>query len=413
MRKLFVLIMSIVLLVSCKENKNAEGVLSPYISILDLRGLYKGEDLVLTRQNMKSGAHLIRGVVISDRSIVNRKQNTLIIQGKQKDVTRGIALEVDDSYAASYGLGDSVLVDVENGVLRKVNGGLIVTGVNPGNIIKKGTVGIEPMEVSVKSIVEAPDAYEYTLVKIPACVVDNEQDADGVFSGDKSFSDATGVSLSVHVEPESSLAQLSVPYSATFTGIPIIYRGQEAESIRLWIRDKDDIKDPSGPIYASFPEDFEMGVLTSYSATEKVVALKTGDWGFTYGILGTSPNDRKSPVGIQSFRSQRNIAFPSILEMKFDVTKGVSKITFMYGSTAEDPGCYYRLEYSTDMGITWHSVTGEDIYVDNKTVKTATYMVDFNGKVRFRIYKLGLGSTVVIDNGRLNIDDFAIYRGVD
>ena len=48
--------------------------------------------------------------------------------------------------------------------------------------------------------------------------------------------------------------------------------------------------------------------------------------------------------------------------------------------------------------------------------KMATFLMDISGPVRFRINKLGLGASGtkdkdgnIVENGRLGIDDFAVY----
>ncbi len=413
MKKLYYLLglgLIIVFFNSCKENTNAEGILSPYISIQDIKLLYKGEDVLLTRSRMKSGAHLVRGTVISGLRDDNRQSNTIVIQGRHKDLLRGIAIELEEGYTDTYTIGDSILIDVENKYLRKVDGGLRISGVTPADItVLASGLSVEPMEVPLVTLNQNPQDYEYTLVKIFSCLLEEDEETSGGFVGDKQYH-VGEEKIVLHVIETSALAAEGVPWSATFAGIVIF--GEEPDTWRLWPRSVEDMTEASGPIYPNFPEDFENGSLTTYRPSSEyvVTTLKTGSWGFYNSILGTSPNDRMSPAGIQCVRSQRNHANPSVLTMKFDLLDGASKVSFMYGSTAEDPGCYYRLEYSQDEGINWQSVTAEDVYVDNKEVRTVTYMLDIEGKVRFRIYKVTMGDGVVVDNGRLNIDDFAVFK---
>jgi len=100
--------------------------------------------------------------------------------------------------------------------------------------------------------------------------------------------------------------------------------------------------------------------------------------------------------------------------MNFDVKKGASKVIFWYssyGAKADKPSTF-RLEYSTDGGKTW-TQTGEDIVAKVKHKQEASFIVDIQGPVRFRINKLGLGNgdaDSTISNGRLSIDDFSIYQ---
>ena len=45
-------------------------------------------------------------------------------------------------------------------------------------------------------------------------------------------------------------------------------------------------------------------------------------------------------------------------------------------------------------------------------MKASSFLMNISGPVRFRITKLGLGVTsATIFNGRLDIDDLAVYQG--
>jgi hypothetical protein len=81
-----------------------------------------------------------------------------------------------------------------------------------------------------------------------------------------------------------------------------------------------------------------------------------------------------------------------------------------YGAYYTDAKSSWKLEYSTDGGATW-TQTGPVISDAPAGSKTATFLMDIQVPVRFRIHKLGLGTTnnTTILNGRLSIDDFAVY----
>jgi hypothetical protein len=67
MKKLVIysfLMLPLVLLWACKKDKYPGGVVSDYIGIFDIRNMYKGEDVVLTKDNM-FGSTKITGVVVS------------------------------------------------------------------------------------------------------------------------------------------------------------------------------------------------------------------------------------------------------------------------------------------------------------------------------------------------------------
>jgi hypothetical protein len=93
--------------------------------------------------------------------------------------------------------------------------------------------------------------------------------------------------------------------------------------------------------------------------------------------------------------------------MHFDVPDGASKVTVFYGRYGADARSQIRLESSINGGTTW-TIVGNPITVNaDKEFRQATWMVNFTGPVRFRINKLGTGTT---NNGRLSLDDFAIYK---
>lgn len=167
-----------------------------------------------------------------------------------------------------------------------------------------------------------------------------------------------------------------------------------------------------GNLYANFPEQFESPDTSAKSRYKSAkVDLKSGNWTFDDALLGALENkDRFN--GKQSVRMQQNKDRSVYLQMNFDLPNGASKVEVAYGSFQKDRTCTWRLEASTDKGKTWTQV-GTDISEPAPTLKVATFNPDIKGKVRFRINKLGLGSSKEdpsIKNGRLNVDDFAVYE---
>lgn len=167
-----------------------------------------------------------------------------------------------------------------------------------------------------------------------------------------------------------------------------------------------------GTVYANFPEQFESPDTAAKSRYKKEnLDLKSGNWTFDQSLLGAI-TDRDRVNGKQSVRFQQNRDKPCFLEMNFDLPNGASKVTLAYGSYYKDPSCKWRLESSTDGGKTW-TQEGKDIEDVTSKLQVATFNLDHKGKVRFRINKLGLGSSKddpSIKNGRLCIDDFVVYQ---
>lgn len=166
-------------------------------------------------------------------------------------------------------------------------------------------------------------------------------------------------------------------------------------------------------LYPNFPESFE-GAPEKLKYDRQSITLKTGEWIFDNAVIQNTANDIPSSGEFAARFIKDNIK-PAFLQMDFDLTKGASKVTVAYSSYSAkaDPLCIWVLEYSTDKGKTWLQ-TGDEIVAENKRSKEiATFNMNIKGNVRFRINKLGLGNSAVnpdIKNGRLSIDDFAVYQ---
>ncbi|HKO79720.1 MAG TPA: hypothetical protein VJU78_04955, partial [Chitinophagaceae bacterium] len=87
---------AVVFLAGCKKDDNYPGhVLSSYIGIMDIRDLYKGKDITLTRENMFGGKK-IAGLVVSDHSGHNLPEGLLIVQDRYRlGFIRGISIALD------------------------------------------------------------------------------------------------------------------------------------------------------------------------------------------------------------------------------------------------------------------------------------------------------------------------------
>jgi len=403
-----------------KKNPNpAEGVPSPLTSVSQLRKAYQGSDVTITPE-MLAGAANIRGVVISDHSGNNLPPDYVVLQNTARGATSGIILKMEGGAAASFVPGDSLEIRVEGLSLVNRNGRLLLDGVT-GNRITKIAEGaaVNVTQISVSALVKDFGRYESTLVEVTADVVPVPQPGD-TYAGDKQLSDGTESGLILSTASDAVFAEDGLPASATFRGIAGYYNpsGNQAAgaATRLYLRTKADVAYASGPMYSGFPEDFESpdaSVKGSYNMTaiDNNIDLKTGNWKLYYAILGnTAGRDRFNPAGKQCIRMQQQLDFDAYLQMNFDLPNGATKVTFSYGAYYNDASSTLKLEYSQDGGVTWQQ-TGDAISDVSAEPKVATFMMDIKGKVRFRVNKLGLGPTNGIDvfNGRLSIEDFAVF----
>lgn len=174
-----------------------------------------------------------------------------------------------------------------------------------------------------------------------------------------------------------------------------------------------ELKAQKGEIYPDFPESFEKKSDDDTGYKKKSVTLKSGIWTMYGARIDNFEND-KPVTGTCAIRMVGNNTNDGYLRTDFDLEEGASKVTFWYSSYAAkgDKPCKFRLEYATDGGKKWKQ-TGEVIEAKSKVKQQAEFPLDIEGKVRFRIVKLALGNEKgdpSISNGRLSIDDFAVYK---
>jgi len=419
----FALLLSAFSFSSClKDNPDyAAGVPSPIISIADVRNLYQGADVLLDNSKL-SGARQIAGLVISDASGQNVPggPQALVVQSRRKGLVRGLVFPLPAGAPVPYAVGDSVVVDISGATLTGRTGGLRVEGISPANITKVSS-GHTPVvqAVTIEALRTNPDLYEATLVRVTGGNITPAPTSGAMYSGDKNLVDGSGNLLVLHTEPTATFASRRVPASATFQGIPVAATDAGGQPLpQLWLRTLADAIDPSGPVYAGFPESFEsvpQATKGSYNMNtaavpDNTVTFTTGPWKLFQTIIGnTAGRDRYTSA--QGLRMQQNLTVPAVVEMKFDVPNGASKVTLLYGAYYTDAASSWLLEYSQDQGKTWQQ-TGPTITDAGNWQHSITFLMNIEGPVRFRINKLGLGPSAppAILNGRLGLDDIAIYE---
>lgn len=194
----------------------------PYdvIPILDLRPVYKGQDITLTKENI-FGASKIAAVVISDHTAGNLPAGLLIVQDSRRlNLLRGISIDIGAS-AASYHPGDSVIIDIIGSTLSRKDGILTITGITESKITPMGKGIVSLNAITTTQLQANPDNYESTL-----CIFNNSgfnpapQGGD-VISGTKIINDGFG-DLTLYTDPAVSYAN-NAPYGlAAYVGIPFM-----------------------------------------------------------------------------------------------------------------------------------------------------------------------------------------------
>lgn len=415
MKNVIVLFTAIFMLAGCikKDINPAEGTPYEEASLYVLRNTYKSGDKTLAPADL-GGAFLTAGVVISESENKNFPEGYIAIENIWRGQIRGLLVKVDNP--ALFSFGDSVRINVDGAVLTREAGALALKNLKPGGIQKIEGVKITKTHrpVSIANIEADPGMYESTLISITADVTPDIQPNEA-FKGNKKLLDGESKQIDLYTNETAVFANDKIAPSATFKGILI----NKNDKPTLLMQSLADMAFPSGKLYGSWPETFEVPYQgkTSYNvaATNNLLELSTGTWYMLQCIQGETAGRDRIVSGKQAIRFQQNLTTSAFLQMNFDVPDGASKVTFWYGSYYTDRSCTFQLEYSTDQGITWTKI-GESISDAHSTAesliaKQAVFLMDIQGTVRFRINKLGLGtSNNTVSNGRLGVDDFAIYK---
>lgn len=210
---------SVAIISGCKKDGNYPGgVISPYISIYDIKDLYKGQNVTLSKSNM-FGSNQITGVVVSDHSGNNLPAGLLVIQDSRRlSQLRGISVSIGTD-AAKYVPGDSVVINVEGGVLERVNGIQQITGVTASAVTKVSSGNVIPVNRVPSSMILAnPEKYENTLVALVKAGFNPLPAATDILAGDKILNDGFG-DIGLRTEASATFANNKAPFLANFYGI--------------------------------------------------------------------------------------------------------------------------------------------------------------------------------------------------
>jgi hypothetical protein len=404
---------------SCiKEDVNpAEGTPGELLTLQSLRLAYTGAEVTLNT-TLLNGASKIEGVVISDKNGKNIDDNSFVLQqtvvtaNTFSDVTRGVVVKLNG--ASTFNPGDSLHINVIGAKLGRVNGKLTLSGISSDKVSVVATSRTPLVRAVTQGRLHTNMAdYESTLVTLHADVVDYA--AGATISGIKQLNDKTGGPVYLHTLAGADHSATALPMDAQFGGIAgyLNEAGSDTTGARKTImpRNAADIQFVSGALYEGFPESFEspdFSAKSSYNSGTNIIALQTGNWTLLQGILAnTAGSDRYNEPGKQGIRMQQNLTTSGYTQMNFDVPSGASKVTVFYGRYSNDARSQIRLEASTNGGTTWTPVGSTITVPADKEFRQATWIVNYTGPVRFRINKLGTGTT---NNGRLSLDDFAIYK---
>jgi len=311
---------------------------SPYISNLDLRKLYRGSDVTLTKDLMRQ-ADMVAGQVTSDHSGKNLPEGLLFIQNLRGvsatiDSIRGIAINIG-SEAAKYVPGDSVHIKIDGAVLKRVNGILQITGVPIANVQKVAS-GVKVMvtPVSAVTMLARPENYEGLFGVIYNTNFDPNIGVERI-EGVKTFNDGSG-NLEMNVNTTADFKTEFLPYSANVQGI--IIPSATTAVPQIWPRVKADFMATSIVVDPKIPLGPNPAIITGYFADpdgtdanyEYIQFMATQDLDFRqkpFSVFTTNNAGASTPTGAPT----KGWATGGLRTYKLNITRGtVAKGTFFY-----------------------------------------------------------------------------------
>ncbi len=314
----------------CKKNGNYPGgIVSPYISLYDLRTNYQGKDVTLTKENM-FGSDKIAAIVVSDHRGGNMPAGVLVVQDRRRlNQLRGISIQLG-AEAANYVPGDSVVISVEGATLKRMDGILQIAGVATSKINKVATgQAVLPLVVKSNQILDRPSDFESILVSVTKVTFDPAIPAGSTYAGDRLINDGFGV-LTLHTEATAAFATRPLPFLANFTGIA--FTGTDGKP-KLWPRVLADIT-----ILSATAPKISPVIITGYLADpigtdgnyEYIQMMATRDLNFAVtpmSVVTTNNAGTNTPIGFPV----EGWATGGLRTYKFNLTTGtVAKGQYFY-----------------------------------------------------------------------------------
>ena len=275
---LLLITMTAVAINSCTKDKYnyPGGVPNEVISILDVRPLYKGNDVKLTKENLYGASRLV-AVVVSDYTEKNLPAGLLVVQDNRRlQMLRGISIDLGAA-AANYHPGDSLMIDISGSVLTRKNGILTIAGLTASNITIKGKGVVAINAVTVAQLKANPDNYESTLCLINKSSFNPAPKQGEVISGAKVINDGFG-DLVLYTDPGVSYAKNAPDGLAAYVGIPF---GTADGPVQFRTRNGDDVVDMGSSAQELLISGFQSDPKGGDGGYEYVQMLATKDIDFT------------------------------------------------------------------------------------------------------------------------------------
>ena len=225
---LSLLTLLICLIDSCKKDSYPGATPSPYISIFDIRDLYKQKPVKLTKENMY-GATALTGMVSSDQSGGNLPGGIITIQDSRRlSKLRGIAIDLG-SAATGYQPGDSLIISIEGGTLERKDGLLEITGLDAAAVQKVSSGGSLPLNRATVAQIQAnPGDYESVYSVIIKGGFDPLPEKGATLKGTKYLNDGFGT-IGLITQQNAAFADKEAPVLANYYGI--VFTVEQGDSL--------------------------------------------------------------------------------------------------------------------------------------------------------------------------------------
>jgi hypothetical protein len=256
----------------------------------------------------------------------------LVVQDRRRlSQLRGLSIDLGAD-AASYAPGDSLLINIEGGVLKKTNGFLQMTGITKDKITKVSSGNNIPVNrVPINQVLADPERFESTLIVVVKGGFSPLPGPSDTYSGDRVLNDGFG-NLTLHTDPKAAFAGNPLPVLANFYGI--VYNKPSGDSSLpvLYMRKGEDEVVLSSTIEVTpvLITGFMADVKGGDGNYEYVQMLATRDINFAespYAVVVTNNANNSTPTGYPA----KGWATGLMRTYKFSLFEGtVAKGEFFY-----------------------------------------------------------------------------------
>jgi hypothetical protein len=338
----FFIALMLLALGSCKKGGFGNypgGVPYEYIAIFDVRNIYKGQDVTLTKEAL-AGASYLYAIVTSDHAGGNLPEGMLVVQdNRRNNWLRGICINMG-AEAAKYHPGDSVKIKIEGATLTRKEGILQITGV-PNNDVVVTSSGNEVTvtKIDAGAILANPNTYESIFVMVTKAGF-TPVPPEGAVMKDGEYVNDGFATIRLVTNPTAVFASDPIPGLAVYKGITFNTEdaaGKLTTQIRPRIKSDlismGDISLAQPLIITGLQRDPEGGD-GNYEYVQMMATTSDIDFSVTpYCIVFTNNAGASTPLGAPA----NGWATGGQRTIKWNITSGVAKKGqfFYFGGTAK------------------------------------------------------------------------------